>query len=70
MRSFDTNFESVADQLATINEGLADSALAILSRAVKGDSQDLRVEKDVQRARRAITKAESILRAISDDQID
>ncbi len=70
MRSFDTNFESVADQLATINEVLADSALAILSRAVKGDSQDLRVEKDVQRARRAITKAESILRAISDDQID
>lgn len=70
MTKFDTNFESEADQLAAINEGLADTALAILSRAIKGDPRELTVEKDLQRARRAIAKAEAILRGITANRSD
>ena len=70
MNNFHPTFETEADQLAAINEGLADSALTILSRAVKGDPRGLTLEKDLQRARRAIAKAEAILRGITEDRID
>ena len=64
------DFDTVADQLAAINETLAEAALDILSRAVKGDSRDLTVEKDLQRARRDVAKAESIMRGITDERND
>lgn len=64
------DFDTVADQLAAINEALAEAALDILSRAVKGDNRDLKVEKDLQRARRAVAKAESIVRGITDERND
>lgn len=64
------DFDTVADQLAAINETLAEAALDILSRAVKGDTRDLTAEKDLQRARRAVAKAESIMRGITDERND
>lgn len=61
---------SEADSLDEAAERLADLSIELLSRGVKGDQESVRVERELQRARRSIVKASQILRSISGESRD
>lgn len=72
--SIGAGFEREAETLASISEQLADAAIDLLSDAVRhgGDekSEAVRIERELQRARRSIAKAEEILRGITSARDD
>lgn len=53
-----------AEILSETAERLADVALDLLASGVKGDSEAVRLERDIQRARRSVVKACEILRSL------
>ena len=57
--------EDLAQRIASLGEELADIAHTVLSDAVSGDDNDrkshLRLEQQLQKARRALMKAEHLL---------
>ena len=53
-----------AEILSETAERLADVALDLLASGVKGDSEAVRLERDIQRARRSVVKASEILRSL------
>ena len=64
------DFEREADALADVAERLADASIDLLAAAIRdGDGsvakEAERVERELQKARRAVVKAEGILRGIS-----
>lgn len=74
MASTGEGFEREADAVAAIAERLADAALDLLSEAIheddEGRAEAVRMERELQRARRSLTKAEGILRGVSSRQDD
>lgn len=70
-----TDFESEAESLADIADRLADASIDLLAAAIRtGDRNDAReaehVERELQKARRAVVKAEGILRGINSRRDD
>jgi hypothetical protein len=67
--------EREADNLAAATERLADVALDLLSAALGSEAgpaaeEVVRIEREVQKARRAVAKAEAILRALTSHRDD
>lgn len=70
-----TDFESEAESLAVIADRLADASINLLAAAIRdGDANAAKeaehVERELQKARRAVVKAEGILRGISSRRDD
>jgi len=69
------DFEREADALADVAERLADASIDLLAAAIRdGDGNVVKeaeqIERELQKARRAIVKAEGILRGISSRRDD
>jgi hypothetical protein len=69
------DFEREADALADVAERLADASIDLLAAAIRdGDGnvakESERIERELQKARRAVVKAEEILRGISSRRDD
>lgn len=58
------------DELDALAERLADAAIDLLAQGIDGDSSAVRLEREVQRARRSVLKAAEILRSLSGEQRD
>jgi hypothetical protein len=69
-------FEREAENLAAVDERLADAAIDLLSTALDAEpgsaaaTDAVRIEREVQKARRAVAKAEAILRGLSSRRDD
>ena len=57
--------ENLSETLAGVSEALGDMCQDLLLDALHGATDSVRVEKEVQKARRAVAKAEQILRGLS-----
>lgn len=69
------DFEREADALADVAERLADASIDLLAAAIRDGSGNVvkeaeRIERELQKARRAVVKAEGILRGISSRRDD
>lgn len=69
------DFEREADALADVAERLADASIDLLAAALRdGDGNVVkeaeRIERELQKTRRAVAKAEGILRGISSRRDD
>lgn len=75
MSPVNENFDREAEQLADIAERLADASLDLLAVAIREGDSDVsreaeRLERELQKARRSVVKAEGILRGISSRRDD
>lgn len=68
--SQETRFTSMADALETINEELADACTDLLRDAMAGNPSAQKIEREVQKARRSVAKAEQVLRGINRSEDD
>ena len=57
--------ETLADTLSNVSESLADLCQDLLLDALHGGADSVRVEKEIQKARRAVAKAEQVLRGLN-----
>lgn len=69
------DFEREADALADVAERLADESIDLLAAAIRDGGGNVvkeaeRIERELQKARRAVVKAEGILRGISSRRPD
>lgn len=64
------NIRREAELLAGIEDRLADLTIDLLARGIEGDAAAVRLEREVQRARRSVAKAAEILRSVTDDRVD
>jgi len=66
------DFDSDADALAAIADRLADASIDLLAAAVRDGDGNVadRLQRELQKARRAVVKAEGILRGISSRRDD
>ena len=65
MRRDDNSFESLAEQLDTISEQIAETALDELKAAVRrGEQKRPATERTLTQARRAVEKAAHLLRNV------
>ncbi|MBM3730183.1 MAG: hypothetical protein FJW44_05110 [Actinobacteria bacterium] len=66
------DFDSDADALAAIADRLADASIDLLTAAVRDGDGNVadRLQRELQKARRAVVKAEGILRGISSRRDD
>jgi len=69
------DFEREAEALADVAERLADASIDLLADAIRdGDGNVVKeaeqIERELQKARRAVVKAEGILRGISSRRDD
>lgn len=64
------NIRREAELLAGIEDRLADLTIDLLARGIEGDAAAVRLEREVQRARRSVAKAGEILRSVTDDRVD
>lgn len=69
------DFESEAESLVEIADRLADASIDLLAAAIRdGDTNAAKeaehVERELQKARRAVVKAEGILRGITSRRDD
>ena len=61
---------SIAQTLESCNEQIADICGDLLRAAIKGDSETQSQERALQRARRALAKAEQILQNLNQTEGD
>lgn len=71
----DSDFEREAESLSEIAERLADASIDLLAAAIGESDRDAAkeaeyIERELQKARRAVVKAEGILRGIRSHQDD
>ena len=64
------NIRREAELLAGIEDRLADLTIDLLARGIEGDAAAVRLEREVQRARRSVAKAGEILRSVTDARVD
>ena len=64
------SFGHLANEAERLAESIADLALDLLHEALSGDGASQRSEKELQKARRSVMKAEQILRTLSQAQDD
>ncbi|MFM8389563.1 MAG: hypothetical protein ACKOA5_09980 [Actinomycetota bacterium] len=69
------DFEREADALADVADRLADASIDMLAAAIRDSDGNVvkeaeRIERELQKARRAVVKAEGILRGISSRRDD
>lgn len=69
------DFEREADALADVADRLADASIDMLTAAIRDSDGNVvkeaeRIERELQKARRAVVKAEGILRGISSRRDD
>lgn len=57
--------ENLSETLAGVSETLGDMCQDLLLDALQGSTDSVRVEKEIQKARRAVAKAEQVLRGLS-----
>jgi hypothetical protein len=69
-REMSENIRREAELLAGIEDRLADLTIDLLARGIEGDAAAVRLEREVQRARRSVAKAAEILRSVTDDRVD
>ena len=69
-REMSENIRREAELLAGIEDRLADLTIDLLARGIEGDAAAVRLEREVQRARRSVAKAGEILRSVTDDRVD
>ena len=62
--------ETLSSLLESCNEGLADICTDLLHDALNGDAAAQRIEREIQKARRSVAKAERVLREISSQRSD
>ena len=69
--SRENSFESLAEQLDTISEQIAENALDELKAALRrGEQKRPARERTLTQARRAVEKAAHLLRSLDDDAAD
>ena len=56
--------------LSTSTRLRVDLTIDLLARGIEGDAAAVRLEREVQRARRSVAKAGEILRSVTDDRVD